>query len=816
MKNPMGVGAVLVLAGTLLRAETPRAGVSWDLSHGPLKVSANNRYLVHQDGTPFFWLGDTAWELFHRLNRSEVEQYLENRRAKGFTVIQAVALAELDGLNTPNAHGDRPLLGNNPETPDTTPGSDPANATQYDYWDHVDYVVNTAQSKGIYIGMLPTWGSHVVGGTIHAGNAETYGRFLGRRYGAKPVIWILGGDRSASGYESVWRAMAKGIAIGVSGSEDYSRVLMTYHPPGGNTSSTWFHNDGWLDFNMLQTGHGRDTDVWNRITSDYNRAPTKPVLDGEPTYEDHPISFNPSNGYATDYDVRKFAYWDLFAGAHGHTYGCHNIWQMYAPGRTAISWAHAYWYDSLDFAGAWDMMHVRNLMLSRPVLSRVPDQSIVTDARSGGDRIQATRGDGYLFVYSASGQSFTVNPGKISGTTLKGWWFDPRAGTSASIGTFGNAGQQAFSPPSTGTDWVLVLDDASRGFSAPGSGTATEPPPPPPPTPSPGFVKGINFNGSAVTIEGNPWVSYSEALSSGLSVSISPNLATTGVTPNPATDADTAAMLNTAIWSSGGFGFSQALADGDYDVSLWVVENYASNARSFDVRMEGASIVSGVGNLAFGAWEKYGPYRVSVSGGALDVELVRVSGDPHVMGMSISSVSGGGSGLNYAHYHGDWDRLPDFGALAPVKTGSVAGFDLSPRTRDDQFGFVFWGSVEIPTAGDYTFFTSSDDGSQLSIDGSLVVDNDGLHGIAEASGAVTLSAGPHAIRVTYFDQSGGQHLEVSWQGPGIAKGPIPATALSTVVAGGGGRGSSGSDGDEGCGLLGLEVLLLLLAGRRRS
>jgi MYXO-CTERM domain-containing protein len=186
------------------------------------------------------------------------------------------------------------------------------------------------------------------------------------------------------------------------------------------------------------------------------------------------------------------------------------------------------------------------------------------------------------------------------------------------------------------------------------------------------------------------------------------------------------------------------------------------------------------------------------------------------MGMSISSVSGGGgSGLNYAHYHGDWDRLPDFGALTPVKTGSVAGFDLSPRTRDDRFGFVFWGSVEIPTAGDYTFFTSSDDGSGLSIDGSLVVDNDGLHGITEASGTVTLPAGPHAIRVTYFDQSGGQHLEVNWQGPGIAKGPIPGTALSTVVAGGGGGGSSGSDGDEGCGLLGLEALLLLLARRRR-
>jgi hypothetical protein len=255
-----------------------------------------------------------------------------------------------------------------------------------------------------------------VGGTIHAGNAEPYGRFLGQRYGAKPVIWILGGDRSASGYEAVWRAMAKGVAIGVSGSEDYSRVLMTYHPPGGNTSSTWFHSDGWLDFNMLQTGHGRNTDVWNRISNDYNRAPTKPVLDGEPTYEDHPISFNPSNGYATDYDVRKYAYWDLFAGAHGHTYGCHNIWQMYAPGRTAISWAHAYWYDSLDFAvGSRARRRVARLL--RP--GRRDGDRAAPASASGprarvreGDQLQRQRRDD-------RGKSLTTSPSGSSRTTLR-------------------------------------------------------------------------------------------------------------------------------------------------------------------------------------------------------------------------------------------------------------------------------------------------------------------------------------------------------------------------------------------------------------
>ena len=84
---------------------------SVDFSHGRLIVSENNRFLIFEDGTPFFWLGDTAWELFHRLTKNEAEQYLKNRLEKGFTVIQAVILAELDGLNIPNTEGEKPLIG---------------------------------------------------------------------------------------------------------------------------------------------------------------------------------------------------------------------------------------------------------------------------------------------------------------------------------------------------------------------------------------------------------------------------------------------------------------------------------------------------------------------------------------------------------------------------------------------------------------------------------------------------------------------------------------------------------------------------------
>lgn len=444
-----------------------------------LKVSDNLRFLATQEGKPFFYLADTAWELFHRLDRAQAVQYLTKRAEQKFTAIQAVALAELDGVSVPNAYGDLPLIDKDPARPAVTPGSNPNNAQAYDYWDHVDYIIDQATARGLCIALLPSWGRWVNAGRgderlLTPANAQVYGEFLGRRFGKKGVIWILGGDRTPAGVEETWRALAKGIAIGVSGKEDYSAVLMSFHPRGSETSSTWFHGDSWLDFNMQQTGHGlaERTTAWARITADYERTPVKPVLDGEPLYEDHPLAFAAkTNGYSFDAHVRQRAYWDVFSGAAGHTYGNHAVWQMYAPGRQPINGPLMYWHEAILRAGAAQMQYVRALIESRPYFSRVPDLSVVVNPLDGADRIAATRGDGYLFVYSAQGRPFTVNMGKISGEKLKGWWFNPRSGTSREAGVYPNTGTREFSCPSEGfgSDWVLVLDDAARTFPQPGS-----------------------------------------------------------------------------------------------------------------------------------------------------------------------------------------------------------------------------------------------------------------------------------------------------------------------------------------------------------
>ncbi len=442
-----------------------------------LRVSDNHRFLVTTEGKPFFWLGDTAWELFHRLNREEADRYLEDRARKGFTVIQAVALAELNGLNDPNPYGHRPLLDNDPARPDVQTGDD--------YWDHVDYIVTKANALGLYLGFLPTWGDKWnkkwgAGPEIFTpNNAAVYGEWLGNRYRDRGIIWILGGDRPIENdtQRDIVSALAQGLRKG-----DGGRHLITFHPTGGSGSSQYFQDSEWLDFNMRQNGHNANfNEGYQNTRADYDRSPLKPVLDGEPLYEDHPVSFNADKfGHSISADVRRPLYWDLFTGAFGHTYGHHSLWQMWSPGRNPINNPLMPWYLAIDQPGAGQMQHARHLLESRPLLDRIPDDSIIVTDRvptsvpgAGRYRFVATRdtAGSYAMVYAPVGRAFKVRMSAIQAPEAKTWWFNPRNGSAREIGTFPTAGEHEFTPPDPGelTDWVLVLDDAAKGYPAPGT-----------------------------------------------------------------------------------------------------------------------------------------------------------------------------------------------------------------------------------------------------------------------------------------------------------------------------------------------------------
>ncbi len=441
-----------------------------------VRVSENGRFLLDASGRPFFYLADTAWELFHRLTFGEAEQYLRDRAAKGFTVVQAVVLAELDGLRTPNRSGDLPLLDEDPTRPNEA------------YFVHIDAVVDLAASLGLHLGMVPTWGDKWnqkwgVGPEIFTPeNAAVFGEYLGRRYVDRPVVWILGADRplETERHHLIVRALANGLRTGD------SEHLIAFHTWGPHSSSEYVHHEPWLDLHILQSGHERNRENWRAIAADYALDPVRPVMDGEPAYEDAQHGFDLEHGYLDDFEVRKTLYWALFAGAHGHTYGCWPVWSMWTPGLPPIG-ARRPWYEALHLPGSAQMVHAKNLLLSRPYLDRIPDQSLIaSDEETGSYHVQATRDARgrfamvYLpaarvdFLSGRGPQPVELDLTRLSGSELIAWWFDPRTGVACALGAVEKSPRTQFLAPAQGPDWVLVVDDAACEFPPPGSRTAWE------------------------------------------------------------------------------------------------------------------------------------------------------------------------------------------------------------------------------------------------------------------------------------------------------------------------------------------------------
>lgn len=441
---------------------------SRELIHGELKVSANGHYLVYKDGTPFFYMGDTAWELFTRATKKEVEMYLENRKNKGFTVIQAAVISGFEGSTKPNVYGQTVFQNGDVYQPNEA------------YFQHIDWVIKKAAEKDIFMALLPVWAANQVTEKTGVFNPEyqyqgideakkkayTYGLFLGKRYkNIQNIIWVLGGDTNPPGYEDIYRSMAKGIDKGNQG-----RHLMTYHPKYMNN---YFHHESWLDFNMAQTNHVLDSPNYKDMLKNYYLTPPKPTIDGEPRYEDIPNNYDSANERISDFDVRQAQYWALFSGAFGIVYGNNNVWQMYDSKYTPWIGAQTYWYKALESPGARQMTYIRSLIESRPFLSRIPDQSIIQSEQKedGSYRVATRSSDGsYAFIYSPYGGNFKVDMSKISGKKVTAYWFNPTSGEATLIGIYSNNGTKEFQAPGTGRgkDWVLVLDDASKKFDPPG------------------------------------------------------------------------------------------------------------------------------------------------------------------------------------------------------------------------------------------------------------------------------------------------------------------------------------------------------------
>ncbi len=431
-----------------------------------LKVSENHRFLVDENNNPFLWLGDTGWLLFTKLTREDADKYLTDRANKGFNVIQVMVL---HNVNTVNVYGDSALINGNVAHPLVTDGTAFEDKAQYDYWDHIDYVIDRAEDKGIYIALVPVWGSNVKKGAVSKNDAIRYSSWLAKRYRDRSnIIWLNGGDIAGSDSLNIWNAMGNTI------NQTDTRHLITFHPFGRKTSSIWFHNEDWLDFNMFQSGHRRydqddsewafGEDNWKYVNLDYSKTPVKPTIDGEPSYEGIPQGLHDtSQPFWKDDDLRRYAYWSVFAGGFGFTYGNSSVMQFYKPEDKFASYgAREYWTEAINDPGSSQMQYLKKLMMSYPFLERVPDQSLIAGENGMGyDHLVATRGRDYAFIYSYTGKRMQIQMGIISGDKVTASWYKPADGTTTVIGVIANKETHEFDPPgepANGNDWVLVLD----------------------------------------------------------------------------------------------------------------------------------------------------------------------------------------------------------------------------------------------------------------------------------------------------------------------------------------------------------------------
>ena len=461
-----------LVMGDTLPDPNPPSGVQL------LRVLSNGRYLMtNDDGKPFFWMSDTAWTLAQEVSQSDVDIYLQNRKDKGFTVIMMNALPF--GRFIPNEFGEHPL-------------TNTSNVTAFNevYWRRIDYIINRAESMGMYVYLLPAWGSDGINGGNQNGallspstvglataenNAYNYGVKLGQRYAVKKnIIWALGGDTEPTrnvDARNVYRRLASGLDAG-DGNSDF---LTTYHHAYGS-SSNWFHSEGWLDFNNIQSSHMIDTPNYNLISQDYAKSPVKPTIDIEPRYEDIPSHFWENNGTGPrirDFDVRQAVYWQLFAGAMGVSYGHNSVWQFWdGEGRDATM-PDIYWKPALDRPGAYSMSHLKSLITNtaRDFSKMTPDQSYITSANPNDPSYKVASVASnrmFAYVYMPYGGNVTVNLAKLSGSNAKAQWFNPRTGQYISIGNVTISGTRNFSVPANGNygagqtargnDFVLVVE----------------------------------------------------------------------------------------------------------------------------------------------------------------------------------------------------------------------------------------------------------------------------------------------------------------------------------------------------------------------
>lgn len=396
-----------------------------------LKVSKDGTTLETESGKHFFWQGETAWLALQKLSQPDLELYLNKRKQQGFNVLQ---ICVLHGLNDEDFYHNKALKNENLVMPRMTNGNNfKAGDTQYDYWDHLVYLVDECAKRQMYVAIVPIWGSVLEKVKPSPGTIRIYMNLLCQKLKKKKnVIWLLGGDICGSEFPEIWIEMAGAIRT------HNAKQLISFHPLEQTSSATWFHETDWLSFNMCHSGHkdygqdpdGYGEDNWKYVHDALALFPQKPFIDGEISYEDIPHGLHDTTAVRwTAADIRRYAYWSVFSGSCGFTYGHNSVMQFYDKEDLGVSsyGARRFWHECLDSDGANDLHFLKQLMTNR-LSNRQDISEFLPDQGNGYNRILATKGYDYILFYTFTGRSILLPSIFLTG---KGWtarWFNPKNG----------------------------------------------------------------------------------------------------------------------------------------------------------------------------------------------------------------------------------------------------------------------------------------------------------------------------------------------------------------------------------------------------
>jgi len=411
------VALFLSMALTTAAAERP----VW-----PVKVSDNGRYFVDQKGAPVFWLGTTQWQLFREYTVEDARTILERTADKGFVFAQVMLMGVGDGTKG-NIYGQKPWINDNPLTPNEA------------YFQNVDAVVRSAGENHVNISMTLYHQRYRKFITVENGRA--WAKWLAQRYQDVPnIVWSMTPEAKPE-FVPVLRELAAGLHEGDGGAH-----LVTFKPDPAPYSSSFIHDEKWLDFDSMQTWKSVEL-IYPMVTHDYNLQPVKPVLMAEGAYEQ-------GSEYGFDVTplwIRRQAYYSYLAGAH-HTYGHNDSWRVLPT-----------WKKALDAPGAVQLRILKKIFTGlNEWWYLVPDQSLFA---SGGQtqgqilNLAARHKDGkWVMVYLADKTSFSIHMNKLAAVQVTARWLDPRTGDATAAGNFTNTGVQSFSTPANWEDALLLLE----------------------------------------------------------------------------------------------------------------------------------------------------------------------------------------------------------------------------------------------------------------------------------------------------------------------------------------------------------------------